>query len=164
MLDRDGVLNVDQGHVVTAERLVWMRGVPRAIQSLTKAGFGVVVVTNQAGIGRGLFTEDEFIAFSQRMIDELASDGAQIDRVYYCPHHPTEATPEMLLDCPCRKPRPGMLVRALRDSGARPELSMMIGDSEVDMTAARAAGVHGYRFSGGSLDEFVLRTLGLLTT
>ena len=157
LLDRDGVLIVDHGHVSAPAQVDWIAGVPQAIRSLREAGYAVVIVTNQAGIAKGLYSEAQFAAFMGWMVAELAREEALIDAVYYCPHHPTEGQAPYRADCPCRKPRPGMLLRALADAGASPAESLMIGDKETDMQAARAAGVPGYLFSGGDLGEFVRR-------
>ena len=157
LLDRDGVLIVDHGHVSTREQVEWIAGVPQAIRSLREAGYAVVIVTNQAGIAKGLYTEEQFVELMGWMASELANQGAPIAAVYYCPHHPTEGRPPYLVDCPCRKPKPGMLLRALEDAGAAPAESLMIGDKQTDMQAAQAARVPGYLFPGGDLGELVRR-------
>jgi D-glycero-D-manno-heptose 1,7-bisphosphate phosphatase len=157
LLDRDGVLIIDHGHVATPGQVEWIAGVPQAIRALRDAGYAVVIVTNQAGIAKGLFSEEQFVAFTCWLVSELAIEGAVIDAVYYCPHHPTEGHPPWLVDCPCRKPKPGMLLRALDDAQASPALSLMIGDKQTDIEAAQAAGVPGYLFSGKDLGEFVRR-------
>ena len=155
LLDRDGVLIVDRGHVSAREQVEWIAGVPQAIRSLREAGYAVVIVTNQAGIAKGLYSEAQFVELMRWMVSELADEGAPIEAVYYCPHHPTEGRPPYLVDCPCRKPKPGMLLRALEDAGAAPAESLMIGDKQTDMQAAQAAGVPGYLFPGGDLGELV---------
>ena len=155
MLDRDGVLIVDHGHVSTREQVEWIAGAPQAIRSLREAGYAVVIVTNQAGIAKGLYSEEQFVELMRWFASELANQGAPIAAVYYCPHHPTEGRPPYLVDCPCRKPKPGMLLRALGDAGAAPAHSLMIGDKPTDMEAAQAAGVPGYLFTGGDLGELV---------
>jgi D-glycero-D-manno-heptose 1,7-bisphosphate phosphatase len=155
LLDRDGVLMVDHGHVSTREQVEWIAGVPQAIRALREAGYAVVIVTNQAGIAKALYSEEQFAAFMRWFVAELANQAAPIDAVYYCPHHPTEGRPPYLVDCGCRKPKPGMLLRALEDAGATAAHSLMIGDKRTDMQAAQAAGVPGYLFTGDDLDEFV---------
>jgi len=159
LLDRDGVLIVDHGHVSAREQVEWIGDVAEAIRSLQDAGYAVVIVTNQAGIAKGLYSEEQFVELMRWIVSELAHDGALIDAVYYCPHHPTEGHPPYLVDCPCRKPKPGMLLRALEDARVMPAHSLMIGDKETDMEAAQAAGVPGYLFSRGDLGEFVRRLL-----
>lgn len=159
LLDRDGVLIVDHVHVSAREQVEWIAGVPQAIRSLRETGHAVVIVTNQAGIAKGLYSEEEFVELMRWFVSVLARDGALIDAVYYCPHHPTDGHPPYLVDCPCRKPKPGMLLRALEDAQATPAHSLMIGDKQTDMHAAQAAGVPGYLFSGGDLGEFVRRVV-----
>jgi len=159
MLDRDGVLNVDHGHVCTREAFDWVDGAAGAIRLLREAGYTVAIVTNQAGIAKGLYSEEQFVALTEWMVAELARRGATVDAVYYCPHHPTEGKPPYLVECSCRKPRPGMLLRALAEAALAPEHGLMIGDKETDMEAARAAGVRGCLFPGGDLEAFVLRLL-----
>lgn len=157
LLDRDGVLIVDHGHVYAREQVEWIAGVPQAIRSLQDAGYAAVIVTNQAGIAKGLYSEDQFAELMRWFVSELAITGALIDAVYYCPHHPTDGRAPYVVDCTCRKPMPGMLLRALNDAGVAPAQSLMIGDKQSDMMAAQAAGVPGYLFSGGDLGEFVAR-------
>ena len=159
LLDRDGVLIVDHGHVSSREHVEWIGGVAPAIRSLQDAGYAVAIVTNQAGIAKGLYSEEQFVELMRWIVSELANEGALIDAVYYCPHHPTDGHPPYLVDCPCRKPKPGMLLRALADAGVTPAHSLMIGDKRTDMEAAQAAGVPGYLFSGGDLGEFVRRLI-----
>lgn len=159
MLDRDGVLNVDRGWVHSVEEWEWMPGAIEAIRQANNAGWLVIVVTNQAGIGRGLYTEADFHKIMAWMSEQLASHGAHIDAYYFCPHHPTEAHGPYLQACGCRKPAPGMLQAALRDWGIRPERAVLVGDSETDMVAAAAAGVHGVRYGGGDVAHVVLRAM-----
>lgn len=122
--------------------------------------YGAVIVTNQAGIAKGLYSEDQFVEFMRWFESELAHDGALIDAVYCCPHHPTDGHPPYLVDCQCRKPKPGTLLRALEDAGATPAHGLMIGDKETDVQAAGAAGVPGYLFPGGDLGESVRLLVG----
>jgi D-glycero-D-manno-heptose 1,7-bisphosphate phosphatase len=159
LLDRDGVLIVDHGHVSAREHVEWIGGGAEAIRSLQDAGYAVAIVTNQAGIAKGLYSEEQFVELMRWIVSELANESALIDAVYYCPHHPTGGHPPYLVDCPCRKPKPGMLLRALEDAGVTPAHSLMIGDKQTDMEAAQAAGVPGYLFSGGDLGEFVRRLI-----
>jgi D-glycero-D-manno-heptose 1,7-bisphosphate phosphatase len=159
VLDRDGVLIVDHGHVFTRQQVEWIPGAPRAVRMLRDAGYAVVIATNQAGIAKGLYGEDQFVDFTRWFVAELAARGGAIDAVYYCPHHPTEGRAPYGVDCPCRKPKPGMLLRALDDAGAAAGRSLMVGDKQTDLQAARAAGMPGHLFTGGDLGEFVTRLL-----
>jgi D-glycero-D-manno-heptose 1,7-bisphosphate phosphatase len=158
-LDRDGVLNVDTGFACSPEEFAFTEDAPAAVKRLNDLGYLVIVVTNQSGIGRGLFNEDRFVEFTRWIEAELRSRGAHIDATYYCPHHPTEASPPYLLACACRKPEPGMLLDAIADWGIDASRSAFIGDAERDLEAARRAGVRGLLFEGGSLLEFVERAV-----
>jgi D-glycero-D-manno-heptose 1,7-bisphosphate phosphatase len=154
-LDRDGVVNEDTGHVHTPGEFRFMPGMPDAIRMLNDAGWLVVVVTNQSGIGRGLYSEEEFEEFTCWIGERLAEAGAHVDATYHCPHHPTEARGEYLADCECRKPGPGMLLRAIAEFHPDVERSFMLGDKPTDMEAARAAGVRGVLYRGGDLRDVV---------
>ena len=150
--DRDGVLNVDRGYVHRREDWEWNLQAREAVRFLNDRGYLVVVVTNQSGIARGYYGEADLTRLHRWVQDELNSIGAHVDRFYHCPHGPNDA-------CPCRKPRPGMLLRAIEDLDIDPAESLMIGDRESDMQAAEAAGVKGCLYPGGDLCAFVARSL-----
>lgn len=154
-LDRDGVLNVDKGYIHRPEDFIWVEGAPEAVKWLNDRGYLVIVVTNQAGIARGYYTEEEFLRLMDWVNGELRRRGAHIDAVYHCPHHPTEGFGAYRRECRCRKPAPGLLERALAEWEIDTAHSFMIGDKESDLLAAWAAGIRGALFSGGSLFEFV---------
>ncbi len=158
-LDRDGVVNVDTGYVHSPEEFEFVRGAPEAIRRLNEAGYLVVVVTNQSGIGRGTFTEDDFDALTSWIDGRLAAAGARIDATYHCPHHPTEGRGEHRVECECRKPAPGMFLRAIREMGIDPSASLAIGDKPRDAEAAEAAGVAALTFDGADLLSFVERNV-----
>jgi D-glycero-D-manno-heptose 1,7-bisphosphate phosphatase len=155
-LDRDGVLNVDLGYVHRIEDLEWVAGAPSAVRRLNDAGYLVIVVTNQSGIGRGYYDEASMESVHQALRAHLAEAGARIDAIYACPFHP-EAIVERFRhpDHPDRKPNPGLLLRAMEEFPIDPARSFMIGDKDSDMEAARRAGVAGHMFKGGDLDAFV---------
>jgi D-glycero-D-manno-heptose 1,7-bisphosphate phosphatase len=135
-LDRDGVINrkAPEGEYVTRwEDFHFLPGVAEAIAQLNQAGFSVIVVTNQRCIAKGIITQHELETLHRRMSDHLASAGARIDAIYYCPHA-TEAL------CNCRKPEPGMLLEAARSRDLDLASSWMIGDSEIDIQAGKNAG------------------------
>lgn len=157
--DRDGVLNVDHGYVSDPSQLEFIDGAPEAVEYLNRLGFLVVVITNQSGIARGMYSEADYRAFMAHMEAELALRGAHFDGVYFCPHLPDATVPELALDCECRKPKPGMLLAAIRDLDIDPARSVMIGDKVSDIEAATAAGVRGERYQGGNLLEFVQRVV-----
>jgi D-glycero-D-manno-heptose 1,7-bisphosphate phosphatase len=155
ILDRDGTINVDRGWVHQPEDFVWIEGAREGIKWANDRGILVLVVTNQAGIARGYYTEQEFQAFTRWIDGELEACHAHIDATYYCPHHPSEGTLEYRQECHCRKPRPGLIERALTEWGFDPMSSVMIGDGDNDLGAAAAAGIRGVRFEGGSLLDCV---------
>lgn len=158
-LDRDGVLNVDGDYVHRPEDFVWMPGAVEAVRWLDRWGFTVVVVTNQAGIGRGLYTEAEFAQFMGWVGEQLTADGATLAAVYYCPHHPDAGLDAYRLDCPARKPQPGLLLQALADFAAAPADCIFIGDKVSDMAAAGAAGIRGFLYKTGDLLDFVRKAV-----
>lgn len=150
-LDRDGVLNVDRGFVHKPQDFEWIPGAQAAIRKLNNAGYLTVVVTNQSGIARGYYTETQFRALHRWMNVRLQETGAHIDAVYFCPHLPDADKPRYRSECNCRKPKPGMLLRAIRELDIDPAQSFLIGDRASDCTAARAAGVAAHLFSGSDL-------------
>jgi len=160
-LDRDGVLIEDTGYPHLEEHLRLIPGAAEAVRRLNQLGYLCVIVTNQSGVARGLFSEDQMKAFNALIIRRLAAGGAVIAAVYACPFH-AEARDDRYRhpDHPDRKPNPGMILRAISDHGIDPARSFMIGDQPSDMEAARRAGVPGFRFEGGNLNEFVRELLG----
>jgi D-glycero-D-manno-heptose 1,7-bisphosphate phosphatase len=155
-LDRDGVLNEDPGYVHRWEDFRWIPGARAAVAAFNRAGWWVFVVTNQSGVGRGYYGEDDVVALHAKMSEALARDDARIDAFYYCPQHP-EAQVEAYRhpDPPDRKPNPGMLLRAIREWPVDLSRSIMVGDKDADMEAARRAGVRGLKFEGGDLMQFL---------
>ena len=160
-LDRDGVLNVDRGYVHRIADLQWIDGAQAAVRRLNDAGYLVLVVTNQSGIGRGYYDEAALEAVHARLAADFAASGARVDAFYACPFHP-EAVHDRYRhpDHPDRKPNPGLILRAIADWGVDPAASFLIGDKPSDMEAARRAGVRGYPFAGGDLDALVARIIG----
>lgn len=140
-LDRDGVINVDRGYVYRREDFEFVPGVLEGARRLHELGYALVVVTNQSGIGRGLYSEADFGDLTAWMVRSFAAAGAPIARVYYCPHHPSEATGSYRRACQCRKPAPGMLLRAGHELGLDLTASAMFGDRASDLQAARVAGL-----------------------
>jgi D-glycero-D-manno-heptose 1,7-bisphosphate phosphatase len=162
LLDRDGVLNVDNGYTHLPSDLVFMPGAIDAVRRLNAARRIVAVVTNQAGVARGLYDEAAVDVFHQAMQAALAKHGARIDAFYYCPfHEDAQIEAYRHADHPDRKPNPGMILRALGDYKVEPRDAFVIGDRASDMEAARRAGVRGYRFEGGDLDSFVAGVLAI---
>jgi D-glycero-D-manno-heptose 1,7-bisphosphate phosphatase len=152
-------LNEDSGYVHRFEEWKWVPGALDALALLQAAGFRLIVVTNQSGIGRGLFTEAQFRELTRWMRHEALAKGVWIDHVSWCPTHPTEALDGFRYEDPRRKPNSGMLLEAIQRFGLDPAACVMIGDRETDLMAAAGAGVPGYQFSGGNLGEFVRDTI-----
>ena len=141
-LDRDGVINVDHGYVSTWERFEFLPGVPEALRALQDAGYLIIVVSNQSGIGRGYYCEADVESLNQAVAQHLGSTvGVTLSEFYHCPHHPTEAKGEFRRQCDCRKPAPGMIRQAVLDHGIDLKTSLLVGDKDSDIEAGRAAGV-----------------------
>ena len=133
-LDRDGTLVDNVQFLHEPERVRLKPGVREGLRKLREAGFRLVIVTNQQGLGLGYFDMDAFIAVNQQLLKDIGASGAAIDRIYFCPHSQADS-------CNCRKPLPGMLQRACRDFGANPADCFLIGDSAADQEAGAAAGI-----------------------
>jgi D,D-heptose 1,7-bisphosphate phosphatase len=160
-LDRDGVINVDRGYVHDPEQVEWVQGAKKAVKLLNDAGYYVFVVTNQAGVAKGLYKEEAVGALHRWMSDELATIGASIDDWRYCPFHPEGSVAAYRAAHDWRKPGPGMILDLIAHWPIEREESLLIGDKASDIQAAAAAGVAGYLFEGGDLKDFVrARALG----
>ena len=157
--DRDGTLNVDVDYLHESEKFIWTQGAIDAIRWANEHGYLVIVVTNQSGIARGYYDEAAVHRLHDWMNAELAAHGAHIDAFYYCPHHPEAPVPAYAKNCDCRKPAPGMLLRAIREHHIDPAASFLFGDGARDVAASGRAGVKGVRYTGGSLVDCVRRTI-----
>jgi D-glycero-D-manno-heptose 1,7-bisphosphate phosphatase len=140
-IDRDGVINVERGFLHRVEEFVFLPGAVDSLRWLQAAGYLLVVITNQSGIARGLYTEADYLRLTAYMQQRLLSAGVQLSAVEYCPHLADAQLPEFRLDCDCRKPRPGMLRRAAVALGVDLPASMLVGDRATDIQAGRSAGV-----------------------
>ena len=142
-LDRDGTLLEEAGYLDRLERLVFFPYSLEAMRLLNRAGYAVVIITNQSGVGRGLY-EEAFVHRAHEAMDErVRAAGARIDGYYYCPHHPEAEVEKYRRDCDCRKPGPGMLRQAAADLGLDIARSFTVGDKWTDVQAGGAAGARG---------------------
>jgi histidinol-phosphate phosphatase family protein len=151
-LDRDGVLTRERpDYVKTPEELEILPGIGPPLRTLRKRGFRLVVVTNQSVVGRGLATHEDLGRIHEKLQSELKRIGCYVDAIYYCPHVPEER-------CNCRKPQPGLLLKAAKDLGIDVNQSWMIGDKEIDLEAAKRAGCRGVKVetNRGDLQQAVL--------
>lgn len=148
-LDRDGVINVDRGYVHRSEDFHFREGIFELCRAAQRLDYLLLVVTNQAGIARGYYTEADFAELTEWMVRKFAEEQVHISRVYYCPYHPVEGVGAYKYDSPDRKPKPGMLLRAGEDFDLDLASSVLIGDKLTDLHAAQAAGV-GTRILLGS--------------
>ena len=143
-LDRDGVINVERSYIKTPDEFDLYPFTAEAIKQINASGYLAIVVTNQAMIARGMADFDELDAVHQKMQSELAKTGAHIDAIYYCPHHPGKGDPserrEFIMECNCRKPKPGMLFKAAEEHDIDLTQSYFIGDTGRDIEAGHSAG------------------------
>ncbi|MGK2945094.1 MAG: D-glycero-beta-D-manno-heptose 1,7-bisphosphate 7-phosphatase [Desulfuromonadales bacterium] len=139
-LDRDGTINVEKDYLHKVEDFEFIPGAPEAIKRLKDAGFFVIVVSNQSGIGRGYFDEQTVETLHAHIQTELAAYGTSIDGFYFCPHHPEYGLDHYQVDCECRKGAPGMLLQAAREHDIDLQKSFMIGDKPADIEAGQRAG------------------------
>jgi D-glycero-D-manno-heptose 1,7-bisphosphate phosphatase len=140
-LDRDGVINEERDYVHRVEDFHLLPGAIEGMALLQHHGWKLVVVTNQAGIARRLYTEVDFAQLTAHLRALLEVHHIRLDGVYHCPHHPTAGIGELRRECECRKPRPGMLLAAAHDLGLELSASVIVGDKRSDLEAGRAAGL-----------------------
>lgn len=151
-LDRDGIINVDSGYVHRREDFVFVDGIFDLVACANLAGYQVVIVTNQAGIGRGYYTETDFWILMNWVTSEFASRGGRIDKIYFCPDHPEHGVGEYHRDSEFRKPGPGMLLLAAEELDADLSRSILLGDKKTDVDAGLAAGVGTLLYFGAEED------------
>jgi D-glycero-D-manno-heptose 1,7-bisphosphate phosphatase len=140
-LDRDGVINLDSGYTSSAENFVFIEGIFDLCRAAKRMGYLLIVVTNQAGIGRGYYSEQDFLILTGWMRERFEAEGAPVTDVFYCPYHPEHGIGRYKKDSLCRKPNPGMLLIAAKKHEIDLGRSIMIGDKDSDMQAASKAGV-----------------------
>lgn len=142
-LDRDGVINIDRGYVSRREDFEWVTGIKQAIARLRELGYRIVIVTNQSGVGRGYYTESDFLKLMEWVLSEI-----EVDATFYC-----ACSPES--NCPWRKPETGMLEAANQIHTVDKPRSFLIGDKDSDMEAAERFGIKSLRFDGGDIAKFI---------
>lgn len=154
-IDRDGVINREKQYVHRREDFEFIDGVFAACREAAALGYKLVVITNQAGIARGYYSEDDFHALTAWMLERFAQQGVIIDGVYFCPHHPAAGVGDYRKACDCRKPEPGLILQAADDLGLDLATSAIVGDKPSDIEAGRRAGVGTCILvrSGHPLDE-----------
>ena len=149
-LDRDGVINVDKGHVIRAEDFEFTKGIFELCRKYQNGGYLIIVITNQARIAKGVCSEDDFEILTLWMVEQFKKNGIKISKVYHCPHHPDITGP-----CDCRKPNPGMLIQAIKKFDLDITSCVLIGDKETDIEAGKRAGIPDlnlHLFSTGNLN------------
>jgi D-glycero-D-manno-heptose 1,7-bisphosphate phosphatase len=156
-LDRDGVLNRDDGYVHRIDQVTWIDGAVDAVKWLNDAGYYVFVITNQAGVAHGYYAEEAIHELHGWMADQLQARGAHVDAFEYCPYHPDGVVDGYRQASEFRKPKPGMIRHLQREWPIDPAASFVVGDRDTDMQAAAAAGLRGFKFESGSLLAFVRR-------
>ncbi len=154
-LDRDGVINEDTGYVHRIEEVRWIPGAREIIGRLAKAGWYIFVVTNQSGVARGYYTEEDVQKLHRAMDEEFLRYGGKVTEYFYCPHLKGAKIAAYDVDCDCRKPKPGMILKAMEKYRIGRDHAWLCGDSPRDVEAAQRAGIPGFLFTGGNLSSFI---------
>ena len=157
--DRDGVINADHGYVGDVSRFVFLPDAIAGVKAANDRGALAFLVTNQSGVARGYYTEQDVVRLHHHMAREMRRHGAHFDDVRICPHLPDGVVAAYRLVCPCRKPEPGMLLDLMQHWSVDRTRSVMIGDKESDIAAAQAAGLTGMLYRGGRLTDLVIASL-----
>lgn len=152
-LDRDGIVNVDHGYVFEKENFEFVDGIFDLCRLASDKGYSLIVITNQAGIARGYYNEEDFLELSSWMKQQFKHENIIIDDVFYCPHHPTKGKGLLLKACTCRKPEPGMILEAAQKHHIDLKQSIFIGDKVSDMQAAQNAGIHNRILVASQYDD-----------
>jgi D-glycero-D-manno-heptose 1,7-bisphosphate phosphatase len=152
-LDRDGTVNEEVGYLSDLKQLNVIPGAGAAIRRLNEAGFKVVLVTNQSGVARGYFPESFVLDTHALLEQKLRNEGARLDGIYYCPHHPTAGNSRYTTECDCRKPGTGMIYRAARDLDIDVKKSYVVGDKWSDVELGQRAGAHTILVRSGSAPD-----------
>jgi D-glycero-D-manno-heptose 1,7-bisphosphate phosphatase len=143
-LDRDGVINEDYGYVGHWKNFKFCPGALSALRLLTDRNVNIIVITNQSGIARGFYSEQEYEVLNEKMLEVAKQHGINVLAVYHCPHHPMGKIKRYAIDCNCRKPKSGMILEALDQFVLDPGKSIMIGDKQSDCLSAAGAGINRF--------------------
>ena len=154
-LDRDGVINVDVGYLSDPAQLKFIPGAIDAMKEAQTRGYDIIVVTNQSGVARGYYTEEDVQALHAEMSRRLEAEGVHILAYYYCPHHPEGTVEAYKKVCDCRKPNPGMLTKAIEEWHVDVDGSFLVGDKPSDVEAAESIGMRAYPFEEENLMTFL---------
>ncbi len=159
-VDRDNTLTYDTGYTFRLDDFAWKPGAIEGLKAFAKAEFLLFIITNQGGIGRGFFTEDDMHFYHDRLCIEAANAGAPISDIAFCPHHPKAVIPELQGPCTCRKPEPGMILQLAEKWHIDCSKSLVIGDKQSDLVAGHRAGCNSYLLEDDTrLDELAARLL-----
>jgi len=154
-LDRDGTINEEMGYINHPDRFIVFPFVAESIKIFNELGLKVVVVTNQSGVARGYFSESLVKELHEKLQAKMKDEGAKIDAIYYCPHHPKEGWGKYKVDCTCRKPKPGMILKAAEEHNLDISKSYMIGDRYKDILFAKNLNIKsGFVLTGYGLGEY----------
>ena len=156
-LDRDGTINVDKGYVYKPEDMEFIDGAPEAIRHMNELGYKVIVISNQSGIARGFYTSEDVLRLHQYMDTELAKYGARVDAYYFCPHHPDYGPP-----CECRKPKTGLVERAIMDFDIDAGKSWMVGDKASDAECAKNAAMRAALVQTGNMNRDLVNNANMI--
>ena len=154
-LDRDGTINVEKKYLHRIEDFEFLPGVIEALKLFQDAGYLLIIITNQSGIGRGFYTEEDFQILNVWMIDKLKKMGIDIDKVYYCPHLPNAIIEKYRIDCKCRKPAIGLYEKAINDFDIDMEKSFAIGDKIRDCAICEKMNCNGYLIANNESENII---------
>lgn len=161
-LDRDGIINVDHGYVYRLEHFEFVDGIFTICQHAQALGYQIIVITNQSGIARGMYSETDFLSLTNWMKKQFLQHRVNITDVYFCPHHPTKGDGIYKVACDCRKPAPGMILQAAKKHNINLSESIFVGDKISDMQAAQSAGIENRLLINGKYnDDGVFKALRL---
>ena len=160
-LDRDNTLIHDDGYIFEIDKFSWINGASAALKRFHDANIPVFIVTNQGGIGRGVFNEDQMHQFNDHLIAAASKVGGFITDIGFCPHHPLSSDPALAVPCRCRKPEPGLLFDLAEKWQIDLAASVMIGDRDSDVTAGKRAGMHAYLFTQDNLDDLAKQVMSI---